>query len=239
MRALFAKLERAAPTTRRCCCSASRAPARRCWPGDPRASPRKDGPFVVARLLRRARHLIESELFGQVHGAFTGANGDAPGCSSAPTAGRSSSTSSASSRSSCSRSSAGPRGAAAAWPGAPQWAAVRRADGGGDAPRSARRGRSGRFREDLYYRLAVVEVQVLAAARAQGRYPAAGRALPRLAGAARALSRMPPNALALLRAHDWPGWRRFILQRPLRSRARLAGSKPGWSIRSRKAADPA
>jgi DNA-binding NtrC family response regulator len=44
-----------------------------------RASRRRDGPFVVCDLAGLSRGLIESELFGHVRGAFTGAVGDRTG----------------------------------------------------------------------------------------------------------------------------------------------------------------
>jgi DNA-binding NtrC family response regulator len=42
-------------------------------------SPRKDGPFVIVDLAGIPASLIESELFGHVKGAFTGAQGDRAG----------------------------------------------------------------------------------------------------------------------------------------------------------------
>ncbi|RAL24964.1 hypothetical protein DL240_01775 [Lujinxingia litoralis] len=42
-------------------------------------SPRKDGPFIVLDCSAIARELIESELFGHVKGAFTGATGSRKG----------------------------------------------------------------------------------------------------------------------------------------------------------------
>ena len=42
----------------------------------------------------------------------------------------------------------------------------------------AEESRRGNFREDLYYRLNVIQIDDAAAARAQGGHPAAGRALP-------------------------------------------------------------
>jgi DNA-binding NtrC family response regulator len=44
-----------------------------------RESPRKDGPFVIVDLAGVPSSLVESELFGHVKGAFTGAQGDRAG----------------------------------------------------------------------------------------------------------------------------------------------------------------
>ena len=44
-----------------------------------RAGKREEGPFVVCDLAALSRSLIESELFGHVRGAFTGALSDRPG----------------------------------------------------------------------------------------------------------------------------------------------------------------
>jgi len=42
-------------------------------------SPRRDGPFITVACTTLAEHLLESELFGHVKGAFTGAWKDKPG----------------------------------------------------------------------------------------------------------------------------------------------------------------
>ena len=66
-----------------------------------RTGPRRDRRFVTVNCSAVVESLFESELFGHVRGAFTGATDNKPGLFERPTAARCSSTKSASCRSPC------------------------------------------------------------------------------------------------------------------------------------------
>jgi NtrC-family two-component system response regulator AlgB len=171
-------------------------------------SPRRDGPFVTIPCTTLAEHLLESELFGHVKGAFTGAWKDKPGRLEAAAGGT------------LFLDEVGEL--------APELQAKllrfleeRRFERVGDAQTIEVDARiiaatnrdleaevaAGNFRSDLFYRLAVVSLELP---------PLRGRRedLPTLvdhllaalaARHRRALPRLEPAARAALAAYDWPG----------------------------------
>jgi DNA-binding NtrC family response regulator len=80
MREVFAILERVAPTETTVLVEGESGTGKElAAEGIHAASPRADGPFVVFDAGAVAHDLLESELFGHVRGAFTGAVADRPG----------------------------------------------------------------------------------------------------------------------------------------------------------------
>jgi DNA-binding NtrC family response regulator len=166
------------------------------------AGPRTKGPFVICDLAGISRSLIESELFGHVRGAFTGADRDRDGAFTAAHGGtifideigeleleaqprllRA-----------LEHRKVKPVGAATYRDVDVRVIAATNRDLREEV-------RAGRFREDLYHRLAVVKVTLP---------PLRARKddLPRLVHhflAARPDLELPPETLALLAEYDWPG----------------------------------
>lgn len=80
MREIFAMLERVAPTDATVLIEGESGTGKELIAEAVHMhSPRKDGPFIVVDCSAIARELIESELFGHVKGAFTGATGSRKG----------------------------------------------------------------------------------------------------------------------------------------------------------------
>jgi NtrC-family two-component system response regulator AlgB len=171
-------------------------------------SPRSDGPFVTIPCTTLAEHLLESELFGHVKGAFTGAWKDRPGRLEAAAGGT------------LFLDEVGEL--------APELQAKllrfleeRRFERVGDARTIEVDARivaatnrdleaevgAGRFRADLFYRLAVVELRLPPLRERREDLPAlVDHLLASLAARhRRALPRLDPAAREALAAYDWPG----------------------------------
>ena len=81
---------------------------------------------------------------------------------------------------------------------------------------AARRSRTARFREDLYYRLNVIEIHIPPLRERGGRHPPPGPPLParvRARPTARRSSGLSDDVLAMLLRHPWPGNVRELRER--------------------------
>ena len=201
------------------------------------ASPRRDGPFVVFDCAAVAPTLLESELFGYVKGAFTGATGPRTGLLEQ-----------------------GHGGTLfvdeiGELPLELQPRLLRALETGQVHPLGAsgyrkvdlrviaathrdlrQRIAAGGFREDLYYRLAVVEAFVPPLRERKDDIPLLVESLLEAQQPPRNLKDLPPYALDLLQGHAWPGnvrelrntVARLVLFPHLGSKALgLAGGAPG------------
>ena len=172
------------------------------------ASPRADRPFVPVDCSALAEGVLESELFGHVKGAFTGALIDKRGLFETAHGGT------------CFLDEVGEVSACvqAKLLRVLQEHEIKRVGGTGtfgvDVRVIAASNRDlgqlvagGRFREDLFYRLSVVTLSVPPLRdRRDDVAPLAAHFLRKYAAAnARAVSGIAPEAMALLAAYDWPG----------------------------------
>ncbi len=172
-----------------------------------RGSPRARGPFVAVNCAAIPEHLIESELFGHVKGAFTGAVGGRPGrflaasggtlfldeVGELPLAAQAKLLRVLEQRAVC------PVGADREVPVDVRIVAATHRDL--DAMVAA-----GSFRADLYFRISVVPV-ALPPLRERGADVEllAEAAIRRVAQRGGRLVELEPSARAALRAHGWPG----------------------------------
>ena len=172
---------------------------------------RRSSPSIAARL---PETLLESELFGHVRGAFTGAVGDARAvCSSRPTAAPSSSTRLAScrcrSRSSCCACCRTVRSGASGGTSTVRVDVRVVAATNRDLEREVA---EGRFRQDLYYRLTVFTIECRRCATARKTFRCWSNAFWRTRG------RVQAAVWSCHPAH-WRGWA------TIRGRATYASSK--------------
>jgi transcriptional regulator with AAA-type ATPase domain len=172
------------------------------------ASPRRRAPFVICDLASLPRSLIESELFGHVRGAFTGADRDRRGAfveahggtlfldeigelelEAQPRLLRA-----------IERKQVKPVGASGWVQASCRIVAATNRDLGAEV-------RAGRFREDLYHRLAVVRVRLLPLRQRRDDIPRLALSILARAAAARGrpAPRVAPETMAVLKAYDWPG----------------------------------
>jgi DNA-binding NtrC family response regulator len=207
MRALFATLKRAADTSETILLLGESGTGKEVLAKSIHAeSPRKDGPFVIFDCSAVAPNLVESELFGHSRGAFTGAVTAHAGLLEQAEGGT------------LFIDELGelpldlqPKLLRALESrkvrrlGSSEWRAF-------DARIIAATHRNLRarvaeaaFREDLYYRLAVVEVHVPALRERKEDIPLLAERFLAAQSPARSLADLPPHALELLAAHDWPG----------------------------------
>jgi DNA-binding NtrC family response regulator len=170
------------------------------------ASPRREGPFVVFDCSSVAPTLVESELFGFVKGAFTGADRDRAGIFEEAHGGT------------LFIDEVGelPVDLQPKLLRALEARQTRRVGGGAWLPFDARivaathrdlaaRMKGGEFRQDLYYRLAVLEARVPPLRERRDDIELLAERFLAAHSPPLTVRDLPPGSVAMLRAHDWPG----------------------------------
>ncbi len=168
------------------------------------ASPRRDGPFIAVDCCTLAEGIVESELFGHVRGAFSGAIADRSGFFEQADGGT------------IFLDEIGdlPLAMQPKLLRVLEQREIKRV--GGHAPRSvdvrvlaathrslADRVNHGLFREDLYFRLAVADVRLPPLREREGDIPILASHFLSMLGAPP--DTLPDEALAAMAARDWPG----------------------------------
>jgi two-component system, NtrC family, response regulator GlrR len=207
MRALFAQLEQMARTDETVLVLGESGSGKELIArGLHDASARKDGPFVVFDCGAVAPELIESELFGAVRGAFTGAVSDREGALAHARGGTLFLDEIGELPLDLQPKLLRALEARQFRPlGTSTWRAL-------DARVLAATHRdlraevqAGTFRSDLYYRIAVLEARVPPLRDRRDDIPLLVDAILRTQTPPRAMSDLPEGALAMLMGHDWPG----------------------------------
>jgi two-component system, NtrC family, response regulator GlrR len=207
MRALFARLEVAAATQETVLLVGESGTGKELLARAVHdASPRRDGPFVVLDCSAVAPTLIESEIFGFVRGAFTGADRDRPGIFEQAQGGT------------IFLDEIGelPLELQPKLLRALESRQTRRVGGRVWNPIDARvvaathrdlgaRMKEGAFRQDLYYRLAVLEARVPPLRERRDDIELLVERFLAAWSPPLTVHDLPAGSLAMLRAHDWPG----------------------------------
>jgi transcriptional regulator with PAS, ATPase and Fis domain len=207
MRALFAKLERAASSDETVLITGESGTGKELLAhAIHEKSPRREGPFVVCDCSALSESLFESELFGYVKGAFTGADAPRAGMLEAAHGGTVF----------IDEIAELPLHLQPGLLRAVESRHIRRLGSNDWIPFDARIVAAthrdlktlvaeGGFRHDLYYRLCVVEAQVPALRERKEDIDLLVERFLATLNPPRGLEDLPPNALDLLKSHDWPG----------------------------------
>jgi transcriptional regulator with PAS, ATPase and Fis domain len=207
MRALFAQLEIAARSSETILLLGESGTGKELLArGIHARSPRSKGPFVIFDSGAVAKELVESELFGFVRGAFTGAHSDRAGVLEQAHGGT------------LFLDEIGelPLPLQPKLLRALETRQFRRVGGNDWRPFDTRvvaathrhlsaEVRGGTFREDLYYRIAVVQARVPPLRERRDDIELLVSSLLAMQAPPRNPTDLPPHALAMLKAHDWPG----------------------------------
>ncbi len=209
MQQVFAVVRRVAPTDSTVCISGESGTGKELIARAlHRASPRSAHSFISANCGAFVETLLESELFGHVKGAFTGALSDRKGLFQAADlgtvfldeVGEMTPATQVKLLRVLEERSVTPVGSNTAVPISVRVIAATNKD-------LLRECESGRFREDLYYRLNVIPLHLPPLRERREDIPLlAGRFLARYTAAmGKVVEGVSPNAMDALLAHDWPG----------------------------------
>ncbi|KYF89250.1 AAA family ATPase [Sorangium cellulosum] len=206
MRALFAQLERAAATSETILLLGESGTGKEVLArAIHAASPRRDGPLVVVDCSAVAPSLVEAELFGHARGAFTGAVAPHAGLLEQADGGTLFIDELGELPLDLQPKLRALEARQIRRVGSSEWRSFDARVIAATHRDLRARVAEGTFRQDLYYRLAVVEVRVPALRERKDDIPALVERFLAAQSPPRALSDLPPNVMDVLLSHDWPG----------------------------------